>query len=131
MSHRVLRPMQVVKVIPPDPKSPPTSPVRVPVISLPPSVSPLGPMTTDHSSTTQSGVVFKTPPQPLTNGLPDTAHTASPGEPSPNCFKTPKALTPRTPLTPQAALNPSGYKYVVETLEEPSVRMTVGSKQLR
>lgn len=128
MSHRVLRPIQVVKVIPPDPKSPPTSPVRVSVISLPPSVSPSGPMTTDHPTTTPSGVVFKSPPQPLTNGLPD---TASPGEPSPNCFKTPKALTPRTPLTPQAALNPSGYKYVVETLEEPSVRMTVGSKQLR
>lgn len=118
---RLLRPATVVKVILPDP----SSPVRMPVISVPQSST----HTPPTPSSTAEGV--RQPTQPLTNGISDSPPSASAASSSPNCFKTPKTPAPRTPLTPQASLPPSAYKYVVELEEELQAIMTVNSRQLR
>lgn len=140
---RVLRPVRVVKAIAPEPKASSPSPLKVPVITLPATQqgSPEGAQKSPGSQP-HNGVaspvpqVSSSPAHTLTNGPtvpssspPSTSH--APPSPSPNCFKTPKVMTPRTPLSSEAALNPSDYKYVVEPVAEGLGKMLVASKQLR
>ena len=84
-----------------------------------------------NESPTHNGVGTShtsSPSHQLTNGLSESPPS---GDNYKHSFKTPKSVTSRTPLTPQISLQPSGYIYIVETMEEPATRLTVSNKQLR
>ena len=136
--YRILSPAQVIKVIPPELRPSPKSPVRVPVIALSPVKTPshvhLPPHPCPPPETTPSV------PQPV-NSLhstpPGGAHVAN-GPQDTSDFKPPKSAskltpkTPSTPLTPEVALKPADYKYMVDMVQssEPC-QLLVQAKQLR
>ena len=137
--YRILTPVQVLKVIPPESRPSPKSPIRVPVIALSPVKTPshitLPSPPATHPSGQQEPVqnsLHSTPSQ-----IPDGVHTAkTPLDTLPD-FKPPKSAskltpkTPSTPLTPEVALKPADYKYIVETVQKPQTKLLAQAEQLR
>ena len=146
MFYRVVTPVRVLKVIPPEQQKPLKSPVKVPVITLspirksspsptksPPSLPPpppLIPINSQPAVKEETKMVTNTSPDlPQPNGLSSTETPSSPESKLKSQKLTPK--TPSTPLTPEASLNPADYKYVVEMVHKPEIKIQVLAKQLR
>ena len=69
------------------------------------------------------------PDLPQPNGPSSTETPSSPESKLKSQKLTPK--TPSTPLTPEAILSPADYKYVVEMVQKPEIKIQVLAKQLR
>ena len=147
--YRVVTPVRVVKVVRPEQQKPLKSPVKVPVITLspirksspsptksPPALLPPPPPLIPINSQTAVKEEAKTTPntnldapQLQPNGPSLTESPSSPESKLKSQKLTPK--TPSTPLTPEASLNPADYKYVVEMVQKPEIKIQVFAKQLR
>lgn len=124
---RILKQVKIVQVIVPSISTPrSTSPVKVSVITTPPKqlLSTFSPTTKTPITTTIPSSSSSSPSEdPLKGGLCNGLPSTDLKKPASAKQKTPS--TPRSPLSPEAHLDPANYQYVVECVGESAPRLTV------